>query len=446
MLSVIRTNDTASLASIRRYCAKRSLVCPDQQVKLSTTPTLSCVSAPGGALRGIKILDLTRALAGPFCTQILADYGADVIKVEQPVKGDDSRHWKTKGEAEKWKIQDGMSFYFASSNRNKKSITLDLKKTKGRQIILDLVKHSDILIDNFIPGKMDELGIGFDTVSKVNSRLIHASYGPSGPYAKRAGYDLIAGAEGGLLHITGEPDGPPSKPGISIIDVCTGLYMHGAILAALEARHRTGKGQKLDGSLFETQVSMLMNIAASYLNMGQEAARLGTGHPSIVPYQAFPTKDSYIIIGATNDRQFAALTELLGNPNLSKDERFKDNASRVKNRTELRDELDGYFKNKTTKEWLMEFEGTGMPYAPINNIEGVMNHPQILAREMISSFKFDAAIDGLVKVVGIPIKFSDTPGFIRHKPPMLGEHTDSVLKELGKSEYTIDQLRQEGVI
>ncbi|KAG0650554.1 Succinate-hydroxymethylglutarate -transferase [Hyphodiscus hymeniophilus] len=416
----------------------------------STTSNLhSRVSGNGGALEGVKIIDLTRALAGPYCTQILADYGADVIKVEQPGKGDDSRHWKSAGEADKWKDRDGMSYYFASTNRNKRSITVDIKKEKGRQILMDLIKQSDILVDNFIPGKMEEFGLGFDTISKLHPSLIQASisgYGPSGPYSRRGGYDLIAGAEGGLLHITGETDGPPTKPGISIIDVCTGLYMHGAIIAALEARHRTGRGQKVDASLFETQVSMLMNLAASYLNMGQEAKRWGTGHPSIVPYEAFPTRDSYLIVGATNNRQFSALTDLLDDSALAKDERFTDNALRVKNRSELKRILSDHFRTKTTNAWLKKFTDSGITHAPINNIEGAMTHPQIEARNMIKSFQHDAAVNGEIKVVGIPVKFGDTPGSIRQKPPLLGEHTESILKELGESQAIISQLREEGVI
>jgi succinate--hydroxymethylglutarate CoA-transferase len=225
-------------------------------------------------------------------------------------------------------------------------------------------------------------------------------YGPSGPYSRRGGYDLIAAAEGGLLHITGEHDGPPTKPGISIIDVCTGLYMHGAIMAALEARHRTGRGQKIDASLFETQVSMLMNIAASYLNTGQEAKRWGTGHPSIVPYEAFPTQDSYLIVGATNDRQFLALTELLGDPSLETDKRFINNSLRVKHRPELKSILHGHFVKRTTKDWLEKFTGSGITHAPINNIEGAMNHPQIEARNMINTFNLDAAVGGEIKVIG----------------------------------------------
>ncbi|OQV06738.1 hypothetical protein CLAIMM_11268 isoform 1 [Cladophialophora immunda] len=350
---------------------------------------------------------------------------------------------------EKWKTPQAMSFYFASTNRNKRSITVDLKKDEGRRIIHDLIKQSDIMINNFIPGKMEQLGIGYSVAAKLNPSLIFASisgYGPSGPFATRAGYDLIAAAETGLLHITGEPDGPPTKPGVSMIDMCTGLYMHGAILAALEARHRTGKGQIVDASLFETQISMLVNVASTFLNTGQEGQRWGTGHPTIAPYSAFPTQDAYIVVGAVNDRQFVSLMTHLGDPDLCKDGRFHDNASRVQNRAALKAILDGLFRRKTTREWLAAFEGTGMPYAPINNIGGAFQHPQIEARGMIETMRSDATTSGEIRVAGIPIKFGETPPSIRRSAPLLGEHTDEVLQEIGMSDETITKLRNDGVL
>ncbi|OJD25570.1 hypothetical protein ACJ73_03057 [Blastomyces percursus] len=401
-----------------------------------------------GALHGFKILDLTRVLAGPFCTQILADYGADVIKVEQPGKGDDTRYWRTEGEGEKWKT-DSISCYFACVNRNKRSITLNLKSEKGKEVLLDLVKVSDVVVENFVPGKMDELGIGYDVLSKINPAIIHASisgYGAAGPYAQRAGYDIIAAAEGGLLHITGEADGPPTKPGIGLTDLCTGLYMHGAIMAALQARHRTGKGQKLDGSLFETQLSLLINVASSWLNMGQEAQRWGTAHPSIVPYEAFKTKDSYLVLGATNNRQFGVLAERMGRPDLATDERFLTNDSRVRNRSELNNILYDLFNAKMTDEWLDIFDNSGMPYGPINSLERVFTHTQAHAREMVKSIDFDAAVNGTFKVTGFPVKFSNTEASIRSNPPLLGEHTDDVLQELGLSQVKLADLRREKVI
>ncbi|ODH23533.1 hypothetical protein ACO22_05383 [Paracoccidioides brasiliensis] len=401
-----------------------------------------------GALHGFKILDLSRILAGPFCTQILADYGADVIKVEQPGKGDDTRYWRTEREGEKWSTE-GISCYFACVNRNKRSVTLDLKSEKGREIIFDLVKRADVVVENFLPGKMDKLGIGYETISKVNPAIIHASisgYGATGPYSQRAGYDIIAAAEGGLLHITGEADGPPTKPGIGLTDLCTGLFMHGAIIAALQARHQTGKGQKLEGSLFETQVSLMINVASNWLNMGQEAQRWGTAHPSIVPYEAFKTKNSHIVLGATNNRQFGILADRLGSPYLAHDGRFRTNDSRVRNRVELNGILRELFKSKTTDEWLTIFEGSGMPYGPINNLEKVFTHAQTQAREMIQSIELDAAVDGRFKVTGFPVKFSGTKPSIRSNPPLLGEHTDEILQELGISKEKLADLRREKIV
>ncbi|PHH59260.1 hypothetical protein CDD81_3517 [Ophiocordyceps australis] len=402
-----------------------------------------------GPLKGVRVLDLSRVLAGPFCTQILADYGADVIKVEQPSVGDDTRAWRTEGEQDVWKPGSQLSAYFATINRNKRSITLNLKHQKGRSILLDLARRADIVIDNFVPGKMDHMRIGYNELCKVNPAVIHASisgYGSTGPYAKRAGYDVIAAAEGGLLHITGEPNGRPMKPGVGLTDMCTGLFMHGAILAALHARHVTGRGQRIDTSLFESQISLLANVAMSWLNGGQEARRWGTAHPSIVPYDCFRTADSHLVAGAVNNRQFAKLCRIIGHQDLATDERFATNDARVKNRAELSAILDRLFSQKSTDEWMVAFDGSGMPYGPINSMERVFSHPQTLARNMVESVPDDAAVHGLVKVLGIPVKFSDTKPSIRSRPPRLGEHTDLVLGELGIHSAQIAQLRQDQVV
>ena len=269
---------------------------------------------------------------------------------------------------------------------------------------MQLVNEADVLVENYRPGTMEKLGIGFDVLSKANPMLIHASvsgYGPSGPMAKRAGYDMIAGAEAGLLHLTGERGGPPVRPGLGLTDMSTGLYMHGAILAALLARQRTGRGQKIDASLFETQIALLINVAHSWLNLGIEAERWGTQHPSVVPYDAFKTKDLYFVIGATNDKQFAILTKQLGRPELMTDERFKTNSGRVKNRDELYPILNQLFLQKTTAECSELFEGSGMPYAPINTMEKVFSHPQTTAREMVHDIEFQAAVEGRLSLLGM---------------------------------------------
>ncbi|KIV82816.1 hypothetical protein, variant [Exophiala sideris] len=322
-----------------------------------------------------------------------------------------------------------MSAYFSTINRNKKSISLNLKHEKGRKIFFELAEKADVVVDNFIPGKMDELG-----------------YGSSGPYAKRAGYDVIAAGEAGLLHITGEPNGPPTKPGVGLTDMCTGLYLHGAILAALYTRQQTGVGQKVDASLFETQVSVLANVAMTWLNTGEEAKRWGTSHPSIVPYQAFKTKDSYLVLGAVNNRQFKILTERLSLPELPEDARFVDNDTRVLNREVLKPILDEAFAARSTDDWLAIFEGSGMPYGPINTLQKAFEHPQIEARRMVDIVPHEAAASGSIKILGIPVKYSNTKPSIHSPPPLLGEHTDVVLQELGYSGQAISELRTEKAV
>ncbi|KAJ5599041.1 hypothetical protein N7450_000108 [Penicillium hetheringtonii] len=357
-----------------------------------------------GLLDGIRIIDLTRVLAGPFCTQILADYGADVLKIENPNGGDDTRSWRTAAERDIWKAgKKDISAYFCGINRNKRSMTLNLKQEKGREILFRLIERADIVVDNFIPGKMDEMGIGYEKLRSINPSIIHASvsgYGASGPYAQRAGYDAIAAAEAGLLHITGEKDGPPTRPGLGLTDMSTGLYLHGAILAALFARQQSGKGQKIDASLFESQVSLLSNVAMSWLNGGVEAQRWGTEHPSIVPYQAFQTKDSYIVLGATNNKQYRILCGLIDRQDLIEDPRFVDNTARVQNREELMQILTKIIRNKSTEEWLDLLEGSGMPYGPINNIEKVFSHPQTEATDMVHNIPSGLASSGAIKILG----------------------------------------------
>ncbi|KAL6240599.1 hypothetical protein RBB50_012519 [Rhinocladiella similis] len=422
---------------------------------MTQTCRLTCSSickseAPKGPLEGVKILDLSRVLAAPYCSQILADYGAAVIKVEDTERGDDTRHWLIAGEESAWKKEAGpMSNYFAAVNRNKRSICLNLKAGKGRDIFLRLAREADVVIDNFRPGALERLNLGYSALSKENPRIITASvsgYGPSGPWSKRAGYDMIAGAEAGLLHLTGERHGPPVRPGLGLTDISTGLYTHGAIMAALFARERTGRGQKIDASLFETQVALLSNVALSWLNLGREAERWGTQHPSVVPYDAFKTKDLYFVCGATNDKQFRTLCRTLGNESIADDSRFKTNVDRVNSREALFDILNQLFARKSTEAWLEDFEGSGLPYAPINTMEKVFSHPQTASRNMVESISFNAAKSGNIKVLGPAVKFSDTVPTIRSNPPLLGEHTKEILKEIGLSDHEIQLLEREKVI
>lgn len=297
---------------------------------------------------------------------------------------------------------------------------------------------------NFVPGKMVQFRLGYETLCKLNPRLIYASisgYGAEGPYAKRAGYDIIAAAEAGLLHITGERNGPLKKPGVPLTDISTGLYTHGAILAALQARYRTGKGQKIDASLFETQLSLLTSVATVWLRMGKKATRFRTEHPSIVPYGAFKTKYSWLVCGATNNRQFRRLVELLGCPEVAEEERFGSTDQRVKNRDDLKVILDGCFIRNTTQAWLAALEGSGMPYGPINSIEDSFKHPQAAGRGMIDALEFEASVNKQLRVVGVPVKFGDTKPSIRLRPQLLGEHIEEILIEAGIPREKMEWLK-----
>lgn len=363
---------------------------------------------------------------------------------------DDTRHWKMPGEEAAWNDDVGpMSNYFASVNRNKRSITLDLKKPKGRDILLRLAKQADVVVENFKPGTMDRLGLGYDKLKEVNPAIIYATisgYGPGGPYGSRGGYDPIAAAEAGLLHITGQRNGPPVRTGVGMIDMATGLYIHGAILAALFARTATGHGQRIDASLFETQISLLTNVGLAWLNLGNEAERWGCQHPSIAPYDAFETKDLYLVCGATNDAQYGKFCRLLGLDDLATDPRFDTAPKRVANREQLLPYFQARFKEKTTDSWLAIFEGTGLPFAPINNMQRTFAHPQTAAREMVAERAFDATTSGDIRLIAPPVKFGATPPSIRTNPPRLGEHTDEVLAESGLDAEMISELRKEGVV
>ena len=397
-----------------------------------------------GALKGVRILDFSRILAGPFCSQILADYGADVIKVES-LQGDETRSWQGTGEAADWKDGSGpISFYFASVNRNKRSITLDLKKPEALEVVYELAKTSDVVLENFVPGSADRLGIGYAKLSGINPRLVYASvsgYGASGPYSKRAGYDAIAAAEGGLMHITGHRDHSPVRPGLGMTDMATGLYTHGAVVAALYSRDRTGQGQHISSSLFETQISLLINIGANWLNRGVEGKRYGAAHPSIVPYNTWECKDGlWLAVAANNDRQFRILCERLRCFDLLDDERFATNAKRVEHRALMDDIFDAKFKAKSSEEWLKVLDGSGLAFGSVNTIQKAFEHPQTHARDMIQPMEWPAVQSGLWKSIGPPVKFEKTKASITSRPPLLGEHTDEILGEIGYSKKKIEDL------
>ncbi|XP_071660865.1 succinyl-CoA:glutarate CoA-transferase isoform X5 [Patagioenas fasciata] len=333
---------------------------------------------PAGAskvkpLDGVKILDLTRVLAGPFATMNLGDLGAEVIKVERPGAGDDTRAWGPP-------FAGTESVYFLSVNRNKKSIAINMKNSKGAKLIRELAAVSDVFVENYVPGKLAEMGLGYQDIKKIAPHLVYCSitgYGQTGPMVQRGGYDSIAAAISGLMHITGHEDGEPVRAGVAMTDLATGLYTYGAIMAGLLQRYKTGKGLHIDCNLLSSQVACLTHVAANYLNCKMEAKRWGTAHGSIVPYQAFKTKDDYIVVGAGNDHQFVTVCKILNLTEVSKDSRFKTNTLRVQNRKELIDILSTRFSEKATIEWLQLFEGSGVPYGPINNIQQVFSDPQV---------------------------------------------------------------------
>jgi len=403
-----------------------------------------------GPLKGVRVLDFSRILAGPFCSQILADYGARIVKVES-LQGDETRSWQGKGEAEDWDETAGpISFYFASVNRNKKSITLDLKQPEALEIVYKLAKRSDVVLENFVPGSADRLGIGYGKLSEINPRLIYASisgYGASGPYSKRAGYDAIAAAEGGLMHITGHPDGPPVRPGLGMTDMATGLYTHGAIVSALYSRDRTGKGQHISSSLFETQISLLINIGANWLNRGVEGQRYGAAHPSIVPYNTWRCEDGqWLTVAANNDRQFRTLCERIGRSDLVEDERFKTNANRVEHRPLMDEIFDATFASKLSEEWLRILDGSGLAHGNVNTIQKAFEHPQTQARGMVQGLEWEAVRSNKWKAIGAPVKFEKTEARVGPRPPLLGEHTEEILSGLDYSEGEIEGFRRRGVV
>ncbi|CCC06802.1 hypothetical protein SMACR_00832 [Sordaria macrospora] len=403
-------------------------------------------------LEGYRVLDMTRVLAGPYCTQILGDLGAEVIKVEHPVRGDDTRAWGPPYASYKSGSSmegPGESAYFLGVNRNKKSLALSFQNPAGVEILQKLAAKCDILVENYVPGSLKKYGLDYETLRQINPALIYASitgYGQTGPYSSRAGYDVMVEAEFGLMHITGSRDGPPVKVGVAVTDLTTGLYTSNSIMAALLARAKTGRGQWIDACLSDCQTATLANIASSCLVSGKkDSGRWGTAHPSIVPYKAFETKDGDILFGGGNDRLFGILCDGLGRSEWKDDPRYKINAQRVANRVELEEEIENITRTKTTQEWLDIFEGKGLPYAAINDVLTTLTHEHTLARNMVVEVEHEEC--GPIKMVNSPVKYSETSPTIRSPPPTLGQHTDEVLREhVGLSDEQIAQLKEKGVV
>jgi len=379
---------------------------------------------------------------------MLGDFGADVIKVERPETGDDSRGWGPPFVGKPYSSYPGQSAYFLSANRNKRSLTVNLKTPGGQEIINKLAEISDVLIENYRTGVLDMMGLGFEDLQKVNPALIYCSisgYGRTGPFRAKPGYDAIIQAEGGLMSITGPTQGPPSRVGVPIIDITSGMFAASAILAALLERESTGQGQHIDVSLFDTETVLLANVASSYLLSGEPPQRQGNAHPNIAPYEPFQASDKGFMLGAANQGQWKKLCQLIDRMDMIEDPRFKDNQSRVKNRDELNQILNEIFETRMAEEWLTLLEEAGLPCGPINSIPEVFQHPQIEARGLVQ--EVDHPQTGKVSLTGFPYKLSRTPVELRLAPPGLGEHNQEILVDLlGYSEDQVKRFKAEGVI
>lgn len=401
------------------------------------------MTAPIGPLSGLRVLDLTRVLAGPTCTQMLGDLGAEVIKIERPEAGDDTR-----GFAPPFVPNTKESAYFVGVNRNKKSVTLDIAKPEGQAIIHKLLEHCDILVENFKVGALAKYGLGYEQLAKTHPRLIYCSitgFGQTGPYAPRPGYDALIQAMGGVMSLTGDPNGSPQKVGVPVADLFAGLYGCIGILAAVNHRNNTGQGQQIDIGMLDTHVAWLANQGMNYLATGENPPRLGNQHPNIAPYQEFPTKDGYIILAVGNDPTFERFCKAFGQEALLADPRFATNPIRVQNRQLVTDTLTPVMKSKTTAEWIEALEALKIGCGPINTLEQVFADPHVQAREMVVEMAHGSG--ETVKVIANPVKLSATPPSYRSAPPVLGEHTQNVLTDVLKmSAADIAALKEKGIL
>lgn len=380
-----------------------------------------------GALAGLRVVDLTRVLAGPLCTMWLGDMGADVIKIERPGAGDDTRSWGPP-------FAGTESAYFLGANRNKRSVEVDLASDDGKEILKKLIATADIVVDNFKIGTLERWGFTdewFDAEAPTVVRCTISGYGSSGPKAGKPGYDFILQAESGLMAITGEPDGESMKLGVAIVDICTGMFATISVLGALAARSRTGKGQRCEVSLHDTGIQMLANVAANQLLSGTDAGRYGNGHPNIVPYRTYPASDGELAVAVGNDRQFVKFAGLLGHPEWAEDDRFVRNRDRVNNREVIDGLVRDVLMTKTRADWIEILDPAGIPSGPINSVAEALSSEQTLARAMVTEIDHPGA--GMQSIVGIPFLMFGTPPSVRRPPPLLGEHTDEVFAEIGWS-------------
>jgi crotonobetainyl-CoA:carnitine CoA-transferase CaiB-like acyl-CoA transferase len=390
-------------------------------------------------LRGVRILDLTRVLAGPLGTMVLGDLAADVVKIERPGSGDDLRAW-----GPPW-TPDGESAYFIAVNRNKRSVALDLKSGDGRDVFLRLVREADVVVENFRPGTMDGLGLGWQTLSEANPRLVAVSlsaYGSSGPYRDLPGYDIVVQAMGGLMSVTGEPEGRPMRVGVAIVDILSGLYIAIAVLAAVRERDRSGEGQRVELSLLDVELASLVNVVHNQLIAGENPVRLGNAHPSIVPYEVFAAADGWLAIAVATDEQWRRFCEVLGQPDLANDERFLTNRDRVANRKALMPLLEDLLRERSVAAWTPLLRAADVPSGPVNDVQAILDDPQIRDGGLLQTLERDA---GPVQVVGSPIRFATGP-LRAGPPPRLGEHSAEILRAAGIEETTLERLREQGVV
>ena len=391
------------------------------------------------ALDSIKVVDLTRTLAGPFCTMLMGDMGADVVKIEEPTHGDETRDWTP--------FVNGESTQFLTFNRNKRSLAIDLKDPEGLKIVRDLAGDADVMIESFRAGTLDRLGLGYEEIKKINPRVVYCSisgYGRTGPMADMPGYDLLIQAYSGLMSLTGDPDGSPLRIGFSLVDLFTGMMAYGTVLTALRQRDQTGKGQWVEAALLDGQVAALSYHATGFMSTGVEPTRMGSGHPSLVPYQSFSSSNGQFIIGCANQGLWERMCQAIGQESMLDDPRYTTNTDRVEHRAECVGTLDELFKQNTTDHWVGLIVEAGVPCGPINTVSEVVSNPQVLARNMIAEVQHPNVPN--LRFPNSPLKLTDSPSTIRRVPPLLGQHNEEVLAEAGYSPEKIADLKDRGVI
>jgi len=403
-----------------------------------------------GPLAGIRVFDLTRILAGPTCTQLLGDLGADVIKIEKTGAGDDTRKWGPPYVQDKEGRNTSESAYYLSSNRNKRSLAIDIATPEGQALAKRLIARCDIMVENFKVGDMARYGLAYTDLKAANPRLIYCSitgFGQTGPYAPRAGYDMLAQGLGGIMSVTGEPDRPPMKVGVGIADIMCGMYATVAILAALHHRDRTGEGQFIDLALLDSQVAWLATVGLNYLTSGKVPGRVGNEHPNIVPYNVMAASDGHVILAVGNDSQFVKFCNFAGHPEWAQDARFVTNERRIANRRAIYELIEPVLHARTQKHWVEGLAQIGVPCSPVNTVDQVFTDPQVLARGMKIAMPHALAGKGEVDLIGNPIKYSATPIDYRLPPPRLGEHSREVLKELlDMDEAEFEALKRQGIV